>query len=247
MPIQRINLSAKPGHLEQVCAGCGATHRISLDRGAVKAKTGPIALSLGATLMVAVDGGLPQTVTVGAGDLPDLARVTAAELAGFVGKALQGVLTSDDAGGLLLESASTGADSRIEVVSGTARAALGLPIDGPADPCPGRPVLGVSVGEQPNSNVIALRRCNDCGSHECLVRTVDTAPAELAGTHHYEHRRAVNTLAEHCKASGWSHPALAGEHAAETSRPVDLHAEIPLLLEIPPVPGTRAAGAGRQP
>lgn len=229
MPIQRMTTTPLPGHIVHVCAVCGAEHRISLDRGAQKARTGPVALRVGDTLMVRVDTRPPETVTFAAGDFPDFARVTAAELAAKLHRALPGVLASDDADGLLLESATTGPDSRLEITGGSARTALGFPTDGRVDPCLGRPVLGISLGSEQmhDPSVLALRRCNDCGANECLVRTFDAAPPELDGTHFKEHRRAVNALAEHCKASGWSHPDVAVHHAAETARPADLHAAFP--------------------
>jgi hypothetical protein len=229
MPIKRMIPTPEPGHIVHVCAGCGAEHRISLDRGAQKAKTGPVALQVGDTLVVRVDGGTPVTVTFAAGDFPEFSRVTAAELAAKLQRALPGAIANDDAGGLLIESARTGDVSCIEIVDGTARSALGFAVDGRSDPCPGRPVLGISFGhgQMQDPSVLALRRCNDCGANECLVRTFDAAAPELDGTHFKEHRKAVNALAEHCKAQGWSHPDLAAYHAAETARPVDLHAAFP--------------------
>jgi hypothetical protein len=127
---------------------------------------------------------------------------------------------------------------------------------GTADPCPGRPVLGISFGpaSMRDPNVLALRRCNDCGSNECLVRTFDVTAPQLDGTHFKEHRRAVNTLAEHCKARGWSHPDVAAHHAAETARPPDCHPAFPdrpLVLpsfvrpgapHAPPTPAVRWQG-----
>jgi hypothetical protein len=213
----------------QVCAVCGAEHTISFDRGAQKARTGAVALELGATLVIRVDDAAPTTVTFNAGDFPDFTRVTAAELAAKLNAATSALRARDDHGGLLVESATTGEASRIEVVGGTARVALGFPVNGPADPCVRRPLLGVSVGADRlcDPNVIALRRCNDCGANECLMRTFDVAPKSLAGTHLAEHRKAVNALAEHCKASGWSHPHVAADHAAETSKPQDLDANFP--------------------
>jgi hypothetical protein len=229
MPIKRMTTNPAPGHLVHVCAACGAEHRISLDRGAQKARTGPVALQVGDTLTVRVDASAPVTVTFAAGDFPDFRRVTAAELAAKLHQALPSAIASDDAGGLLVESATTGLESRIEIVGGSARAALGFATDGRIDPCVSRPVLGISLGPEPiqDPNVLALRQCNDCGANECLVRTFDAAPPALAGTHFHEHRRAVNALAEHCKARGWSHPEVAAHHAAETARPVDIHAPFP--------------------
>ena len=229
MPIRSMTVTPAPGAMVQVCAVCGAEHTIAFDRGAQKAKTGAVALQPGDTLVIRVDDATPITVTFSAGDFPDFAHVTAAELADKLNAASLPLRARDDHGGLLIESATTGSASRIEVVGGTARHALGFPVDGPTDPCVTRPHLGVSVGADQlrDPNVIALRRCNDCGANECLMRTFDVAPTSLSGTHFDRHRKAVNALAEHCKASGWSHPHVADEHAAETSRPHDLDTDFP--------------------
>jgi hypothetical protein len=213
----------------QICAVCGAEHTISFDRGGQKAKTGAVALKRGDTLVIRVDDAAPTTLTFKAGDFADFAHVTAAELAAKLNTATSALRARDDHGGLLIESATTGEASRIQIDGGTARVALGFPVDGTTDPCVGRPLLGVSVGADRlcDPNVIALRRCNDCGANECLMRTFDVAPKSLAGTHFAEHRKVVNALAEHCKASGWSHPHVADDHAAETSNPPDLDTEFP--------------------
>jgi len=248
MPIHTLTATPAPGRLIQVCAGCGATHTICLDRGGQKSKTGPFALEVGHTLVLAVDASAPVTLTIAASDFRELAHVTAAELAAKVNVTVPGVVATDDAGGLLLESATTGEASRLEVVGGTARTALGFATDGRADPCSSRPVLGQGFGAHraPDPHVIALRRCNDCGANECLIRTLDCAAPELAGTHFAEHRKVVNALAEHCKASGWSHPELAELHAAETVRPVDLHTALsqgPVVLPPSPPPDKTLAAA----
>ena len=228
MPIKRIATNPAPGHLVHVCAVCGAEHTISFDRGAQKSKTGPIALRVGDTLIVGADVTPPATVTFAAGDFPNFGSVTAGLLAAKLQAALPGVRATDDAGGLLLESATTGETSRIEIIGGTARAALGFPADDRMDPCLSRPVLGISfgVGQPQDKNVMALRRCNDCGANECLVRTFDAAPPELAGTFFHEHRRAVNALAEHWKRRGWSHPHLVEHHAAEVAPLLDTHSAL---------------------
>jgi hypothetical protein len=228
MPIKLISAAPAPGYLIQRCARCGSEHRISLNRGAQKARTGAIRLQSGDTLEVRVDDRPVATVTFGASDVATLDRVTAAELAAKLQRDLPGVIASDDAGGLLIESATTGAGSRVEITGGSARATLGFPLSG-ADPCHGPLVLGVSFGpnQMQDPNILALRRCNDCGSNECLARTFETIPAELTGSYVAEHRRIVNTLAEHCKSCGWSHPDVAAHHAAETIKPVDVHAAFP--------------------
>jgi hypothetical protein len=245
MPIKHISTSPSPGHLVQVCAGCGAEHTVSFDRGAQKAKTGPIALTVGDTLVVGVDGAPAVSVTFTVNDFSSFTEVTAAELAAKLNQALPGMVARDDAGGLLIESATLGEASRIEIVGGTAREALGFPADGQMDPCVSRPVLGISAGNNNmhDKNVIALRRCNDCGANECLVRTYDVAPTEVDGTFLKEHRRTVNALAEHCKTCGWSHPELVAHHGAERTRPRDIDDEFP---QAPSVPGRRVH-SGAQP
>jgi hypothetical protein len=217
-----------------VCAICGAEHTIHFDRGAQKTKTGPFALGAGDTLVVEVDGGPPVTVTFTAGDFPDFGNVTSGQLAAKLNAALTGMTASDDSGGVLIESASTGPGSRVEIAGGSARAALGFPTDGRLDPCPSRPVLGISLGAMKDKNVIALRRCNDCGSNECLIRTFDAAPPELDGSFFKEHRKSVNALAEHFKGRGWSHADVAADHAAERAAPLDLDAGFPARASAPP-------------
>jgi hypothetical protein len=224
MPIKSITLTPEPGCLIHSCAGCGAVHRISFNRGAQKTKTGPFTLRAGDTLVLRVDAMESRTASFAAKDFPDLANISAAQLASSLNTQLPGVQALDDAGGVLIESASTGDGSRIEVVDGTARAALGFPTDGRVDPCHSRPVLGISVdtGGLVDKNIMALRRCNDCGANECLVRTFDELPPHLDGTHFKAHRKAVNALTEHCKSCGWSHADVAQEHAAETVQPLDM-------------------------
>jgi hypothetical protein len=238
VPIKSMTTTPAPGHMVHVCAACGAEHTIRFDRGGQKSKTGPFALELGDTLIVKVDVAPPATVTFAAGDFPDFGSVTAAQLATKLSASLSGVHTSDDAGGVLIESATTGVGSRMEIVGGAARAALGFPTDGRLDLCPSRPVLGVSSGTGPgqmkDKNVLALRRCNDCGSNECLIRTFDVAPPGHLGTFFHEHRKTVNALAEHCKASGWSHPDVAADHAKETAPPLDIDHEFPARPSVPP-------------
>ncbi len=230
MPIKRM--TAARMHL--VCAVCGAEHTINFDRGAQKTKAGPFALTVGDTLVIKVDASAAAAVTFAAGDFPDFGNVTAGQLAAKLNATLSGITASDDGGGLLIESASTGPGSRIEIVDGTARAALGFPTDGRFDPCPSRPVLGISMGSMKDKNVIALRRCNDCGSNECLVRSYDTAPPELDGTFFKEHRRSVNALAEHFKGRGWSHADVAADHAAERTTPLDIDTTFPARPVVPP-------------
>lgn len=231
MPIKRMTAV----RMHHICAICGAEHIITFDHGAQKSKTGPFALNVGGTLVVKVDATPPATVTFAAGDFPDFGNVTAAQLAAKLNAVLTDVTASDDSGGLLIESATTGPGSRIEIVDGTARAALGFPTDGRLDPCLSRPVLGISMGSMKDKDVIALRRCNDCGSNECLIRTFDAASSDLDGTFFKEHRKSVNALAGHFKGRGWSHPDVAADHAAERSSPPDIDTSFPASASVPPV------------
>lgn len=243
MPIKSITTTPAPGFMVQVCAVCGAEHKVSFGRGAQKTKKGPYALQVGDTLEVEVDGGTPQTVTFAVGDFPDFNAVTAAQLAAKLSAALTGVTAEDDGGGCLIESAATSGQSKVDIKGGTARGALGFVTDGRKDPSPGRPVLGVAIGpptdQLKDKNVIALRRCNDCGANECLIRTFDSAPADYDGTHFAEHRKSVNALAEHFKAQGWSHPDVASEHAAETVGPPNVDPAFPPGPSNPPPPRPR--------
>src|SRR5688572_16472101 len=108
MPIKSMTTTPQPGHLVHSCAACGAEHRISLDRAGRKSRTGPFVLAVGSTLIVRVDHEPPITVTFELGDAADFACVTAEELATKLNAAVTGVQVMDDAGGVLIESASTG-------------------------------------------------------------------------------------------------------------------------------------------
>jgi hypothetical protein len=229
MPIKSMTTTPPPGHLVHSCAACGAEHRISLDRAGRKSRTGPFVLEVGSTLVVRVDDAPPTTVTFDVGDAVDFARVTAGELVTKLNATVAGVQVMDDAGGVLLESASIGEGSRLDILAGTACAALGfIPSEG-GDSHTRRPVLGVSLGPAGarDPSVIALRRCSDCGATEYLVRSFEASPQAVEGTYFAAHRKAVNSLAQHCLARGWSHPDVAEHHAAETKVPHDLDAAFP--------------------
>lgn len=228
MPIKRLSVSgAGDCVLIQRCAVCGAEHSISFDRAAAKSKTGPFVLRAGDTLAVELDGETTLTAALAADSALDFSSVTAAQLASAWQPQLPGARLRDDAGGLLMESKRTGPESGVRIVGGTCAEALGFAVER-ADPCSGRPVLGVDLGgDHHDANVIALRRCHDCGSHECLVRTFDRAAPDHPADHFHQHRFAVNALAQHCKRQGWSHPACAGHHAVEAHEPPDIDTRFP--------------------
>jgi hypothetical protein len=226
MPIKLIDLSTSPGFLVQVCAGCGTERRIAFDRGAVQTKTEPFSVPQQAELTLLVDGA--NTVTIALNSSAD----TAAGVAGSISvPALQATVF---AGRVVLESAAIGDSSRVEVIGGSARKALGFRTDDLRDPCPGRPVLGVSLGDLQNPDAVCLRRCA-CGSNEVLNRTWDVAPPELAGTAFYEHRKAVNFLAAHFKTNAWITPGLSASIGAENAPPPDRFPEASKLISVPKI------------
>jgi hypothetical protein len=238
MPIKQIDLTSPPGFLVQTCAVCGMERRIALDRGGVDTKPGPFNIPVGSTLDVKVDGQpTPQTVTFDAGSFPDFASVTAEQLRDKLNASLAGASAVLNLGGVgvTLESVEVGAMSMIEVAGGTARAALGFPTSGMEDPCPCRPRLGreVTPGIR-NLNIVCFRRC-PCGANEMVVRTWDVCDPKYAGSHFYEHRRAVNALAIHFKGQGWLEASCAAEIYAETASPPDVAPGLPgTVINVPP-------------
>jgi hypothetical protein len=81
--------------------------------------------------------------------------------------------------------------------------------------------LGSSAGDP---DVIRFPDC-DCGAVESMTRTWDTLPRDhpAEGSHFDQHRRFVNTLAQHMKSKGLSHPACKVLHATEKDGPKDMH------------------------
>ncbi len=230
MPITTVDLRQPPGFLVQVCAGCGLEHTIELDRGAAETKKAPFAISDGATLELSVDG-KPYSVAFSKGDAADLAATTAVELVAKLAAIAGANTTAASSGTVVIASKTTGASSRVEITGGTARKGCGFSPD-LADPCPGRPILGVKA-KNDHVDLICLRRCG-CGTQEIISRAWDVAPAALAGSAFYEHRKAVNSIAEHFKSQGWVHPDLATDLAAEKTRPPDRFADGTKLLVVPP-------------
>lgn len=224
MPI----LEADTTMLKQECLTCGGIHTIPLRQGYSKSRKEPFALADGDTLEVVIDGGAPQLVTFAAADFADLAAALASEVAAKVNTALAGAAVDVDGGGVRMVSASTAAlTTAIEVTGGTARDKLGF--DGRRY---GARLLGVTKGQgafkRTASDAIDLPHCPDCGSKECLVRTWDTAPVEVANMLTARHRRVVNALAEHLKDLGHSDPDSREAHRAEKRRPPDLDSDFAL-------------------
>jgi hypothetical protein len=238
MPIKQIDLTTAPGFVIQACANCPAEHRIRLDRGGVDTKRAPFNIPEGSTLELAIDGeASPQVVTFAPGDFPNFAAVTVQQLIDKLNATLSGATATPNLSGegVSLESDSTGPSSRVDVTGGSARAALKFPTSGPPDPGSGRPHLGRElVPGMRNLDIVVLRRC-PCGGTEFLVRTWDVCDPKYAGSHFYEHRRAVNALAVHFKDQGWIDPACADEFAAETNAPADVAPGLPSsVINVPP-------------
>lgn len=238
MPIKQIDLTTPPGFLIQTCAACGMERQIAFDHGAADIKPGPFNIPVDSTLDVKVDDeATPQTVTFAAGSFPDFAAVTAEQLRSKLNASLTGATAVLNLGGagITIESGSTGPDSRVEIVGGSARAALGVPTSGVEDPCPCRPRLGREVVPSlHNVNIVCFRRC-PCGANEMVVRTWDVCDVKYAGSHFYEHRRAANALAIHFKTQGWLEPSCAAEINAETTSPPDVAPGFPAtVINVPP-------------
>ena len=213
--------------IKQECAACGAIHTIPLKQGCSKSKKEPYVLADGDTLEVKVDGGTSQVVSFVTGDFASIGAAQAAEVVATLNAALVGASAEADSGAVRLASASTQADSTaVEVVGGTAREKLGF--DGRRY---GPRLLGVTKGtgaqKQTAVDTIDLPHCPECGAKECLVRTWDTAPAELSETPHAKHRKSVNALAQHLKGQGYSEPDAKAKHDAETHGPPDCDADFP--------------------
>ncbi len=218
MPI----LEADTTMLKQECLTCGGVHTIPIRQGYSKSKKQPYVLADGDTLEVKVDGAAaPQVVTFASGDFGSIAAALASEVAAKIGAAIAGAAADVDGSAIRILSASTvPGTTAIEITGGTARDKLGF--DGRRS---GARVLGATKGQgafkRTAVDTIDLPHCPECGSKECLVRTWDTAPAEVADKLTARHRRVVNALAEHLKGLGHSDPDARQAHDAEKTRPQD--------------------------
>jgi phage tail sheath protein FI len=88
---------------------------------------GPYALADGQTLLVRFDGGFAQQVTFFALDFANIAAATDKELAAVFNKALVGTKATAESGLVRLTSDTQGTASKVEVLGGTAAAALDFP------------------------------------------------------------------------------------------------------------------------
>jgi hypothetical protein len=87
-------------------------------------------------------------------------------------------------------------------------------------------------------DTIDLPHCPECGAKECLVRTWDRAPAELADSFFAQHRRVVNALAQHLLVEGFAVPDALAMHAVALAVPPDIDHRFPAEpIVLPPAPG----------
>jgi hypothetical protein len=224
MPILELSTTS----LKQECIVCGAVHTIALKQGMAKAKKGPYALANGDTLEVKVDGQSgPQVVPFATADFANIGAASAAEVAAKIASRVTGAIVDVDGDAVRIVSASTArATSSIEVSGGSARDKLGF-----TPSRKGPRVLGVTIGAGASKmtapDTIELPTCPDCGSKENLIRTWDVVPAEHGDSLHAAHRRHVNSLAQHLRATGYSEPDAKVKHDAETTGPPDVLPSFP--------------------
>jgi hypothetical protein len=233
MPIQRVDSTI----IEQICAGCGAVHAIPIKQASIKARRGPYGLSPGDTLELEIDG-KPETITFTARELAAEAMTLATAAAAVTAARLATASVDADRDALRIISRSVGLGvSSIRITGGTAKDKLGL------DDREHRPIrLGVSKGsgdaQRTAPDTIDLPHCPECGAKECLVRTWDRAPAELADSFFAQHRRAVNALAQHLLVEGFAAPEALAVQTAANEAPPDIDHRFPAEpIVLPPVPG----------
>jgi hypothetical protein len=233
MPIQRVDSTT----LEQICASCGAVHAIPIMQASIKARRGPYGLVPGDTLDLEIDG-RPETIVFTARELATEGTMLAAAAATVAAAQLATATVDADRDALRIISRSVGLGvSLIRVTGGTAKDKLGL--DGREH----RPIsLGVTKGSgdfaRTAVDTIDLPHCAECGAKECLVRTWDRAPDELADSFFTQHRRAVNALAQHLLVEGLAAPEALAMQAATNAAPPDIDHRFPAEpLVLPPAPG----------
>jgi hypothetical protein len=235
MPIQRVDSTT----LEQICAGCGTVHAIPIKQASIKARRGPYGLSPGDTLELELDG-KPETITFTAREIAAEAMTLATSAATAAAAQLATGSVDADRDALRIISHSVGLGiSSIRVTGGTAKEKLGL------DDREHRPIsLGVTKGsgdaQRTALDTVDLPHCPECGAKECLVRTWDRAPDDLADSFFAQHRRAVNSLAQHLLVEGFAVPEALAMHAAPPDIDHRFPAE-PIVLPLAPGIVRRAA------
>lgn len=129
---EEANRGTLPVHVAQILRQTGAlivVVRVAEEVDAAVAATvtadaGPYVLEDGFTLQIKVNGGAPQTITFATADYADIGAATAEEI--VAAESLTGATLTDVAGTLKI-TANT-APGSIEIVGGTALAALGLEV-----------------------------------------------------------------------------------------------------------------------
>jgi hypothetical protein len=233
MPIQRIDSTT----IEQICAACGAVHTIPIKQASIKARKGPYGLAPGDTLELEI-GGKPEIITFTAREIAAAGMTLASAAAAVAIPQIATARVDTDRDALHIISRSTGIGvSSIRVTGGTAKDKLGL------DDREHRPIrLGVTKGsgeaQKTSVDTIDLPHCPECGAKECLVRTWDESPAELADSFFAQHRRAVNALAQYLLAEGFAAPEALTTKTAAHAAPPDIDHRFPAEpLVLPPAPG----------
>jgi hypothetical protein len=233
MPIQRVDSTT----LEQICASCGAVHAIPIKQASIKARRGPYGLSPGDTLELEIDG-KPETITFTAREIAAEPMMLAIAAATAAAAQLATASVDADRDALRIISRSVGLGvSSIRITGGTAKDKLGL------DDREHRPInLGVTKGngdaQRTAPDTIDLPHCPECGAKECLVRTWDRGPDELADSFFAQHRRAVNALAQHLLVERFAVPEALAMQAAVNAAPPDIDRRFPTEpIVLPPAPG----------
>lgn len=210
MPILNIDLSSGDGRIATSCANCGAIREIPLNRASVETAPGDLSLDAAIDVDVVVDGGAPQRLELPAGTTTKSALRTKAAAD------INGVQVRESATSVVIESATTGPNSSIELVP---RGGPQRRFSSSESKVVRRPELGAAEGDLVNDDAIPLPPCA-CGAQEFLIRSWDQAPARVQGTRFDKHRRAVNALAQHFIDQDWVHPVLrtGGSHADKLRR-----------------------------
>ncbi len=92
------------------------------DQATLTTATGPFALTNGDTLSLAVDGGVPVTVTFSSADFVDITQATAAEVAAVLNAQIAGVGAAAIDGRLVLQSDAAGPTSSLSVTAASSSA-----------------------------------------------------------------------------------------------------------------------------
>ena len=230
--------TADDHEITQTCLNCGAGHRMPLRKGHSKSRRGPYVLVDGDTLELKLDGeATHQVVAFANSDFADIGNALAPEVAAKINAVLSRGLADidDDAVRIMSNSVVMGTTS-VEVTGGSAKSKLGF-IGTKIGPL----MLGVTKGtgatKQTAVDTIDLPHCPQCGARESLVRTWDTVPPGFEYSFHAKHRRAVNALAQHLRAQGFSDPDAKTKHDNEPGPPPEVEANFPpgpMKLTAPP-------------